>query len=80
MPRAFQLRNIEVMMKLIESRYPQAKIEPVLRTLSKCKRLAGTTALETAQRVEIPYNSRIWLKQLQETFLNSAGSWLRAGR
>ena len=72
--------DIESLMKLIESRViPAPRSNRVLRTLSKCKRLAGTTALDTAEKVEIPYNSRLMIKQLQGAFLNTANSWLQAG-
>src|SRR5262249_48051150 len=71
--------DTESLLKLIETRCPAAKIDPVLRTLSKCKRLAGTTALETADKVEIPYQSRLLLKQLKETFVQTGDMWMRAG-
>jgi serine/threonine-protein kinase len=71
--------DTETLVRLIETRYPQAKVDPVLRTISKCKKLASNPALDTAAQVEIPYQSRLLLKQLAETFKQTAGMWVRTG-
>jgi tRNA A-37 threonylcarbamoyl transferase component Bud32 len=71
--------DTETLVRMIESRYPQAKVDPVLRTISKCKKLASNPALDTAAQVEIPYQSRLLLKQLADTFKQTAGWWGRTG-
>lgn len=71
--------DTEAIVKLVETRFPSVKVDPVLRTLSKCKKLAKSTALDTADRVEIPYNSRQIFKQLLDAFLGTAEKWMRAG-
>lgn len=71
--------DAESLVRLIETHYPQAKVDPVLRTLSKCKKFASNPALDTAAQVEIPYQSRLLLKQLVQTFNHTAAMWMRAG-
>lgn len=71
--------DAESLLKHIETRYQNAKVDPVLRTLSKCKRLVRNTALETSDKVEIPYHSRRIFQQLKETFMTTADKWVRVG-
>ncbi len=71
--------DTESILKLIEMRHPSVKIDPVLRTLSKCKKLVRNTSLETDNQVEIPYHSRRIFKQLLDTFMGTAESWMRVG-
>lgn len=76
-----RLRNedAETLLKYIETTHPEAKIDPVLRTLSKCKKLARNSALETENAVEIPYASRRIFRQLLDTFMGTAEKWMRVG-
>jgi tRNA A-37 threonylcarbamoyl transferase component Bud32 len=71
--------DAETLMKYIETKHPEAKVDPILRTLSKCKKLARNTSLETDNAVEIPYASRRIFRQLYETFMATAEKWMRVG-
>jgi serine/threonine protein kinase len=71
--------DAETLLKYIETRHPEAKVDPVIRTLAKAKKLARNTALDTENAVEIPYASRRIFRQLFDTFMSTAEKWIRVG-
>jgi tRNA A-37 threonylcarbamoyl transferase component Bud32 len=71
--------DAETLLKYVETKHPEAKVDPILRTFSKCKKLALNTALETADAVEIPYASRRIFRQLFDTFMVTSEKWIRVG-
>lgn len=71
--------DLDWLLKYIETKHPSVNIDPTLRTLSKCKKLARNTSLETDNAVEIPYASRRIFRQLNDTFRSTADKWTRMG-
>ncbi|HEY9679445.1 MAG TPA: serine/threonine-protein kinase [Drouetiella sp.] len=74
-----QFKDFERLLNLIENRVPHCEIDPVVQTLSKTKKLARKASLDESDRTEISYHSRRLLRQVTETFLETAQSWSRLG-
>lgn len=71
--------DLDMLVGLIDNKVQHCQIDPVLRTLSRCKKLARDTSLDSEDLIEIPYGSRVVFKQLLEVFMTSASKWKRAG-
>lgn len=71
--------DFETLLTTIENRFPRCNIDPVVATLTKCKRLARRVSVDEPDRIELPYNSRKGLKELVNAFMTTASSWMRAG-
>lgn len=72
-------KEFESMVTLIENRFPQCSIEPVITTLIKSKKVARKAAMDEADRTVIVYQSRRAIKELWQTFMDTAHSWSRLG-
>lgn len=72
-------QDFDTLIKTIENCLPECQVDPVLRTLAKCKKLVRRTYLDTDNKIEIPYHSRRVINQLAESFASSAARWKRIG-
>lgn len=72
-------QDFDILVKSVEKALPDCQVDPVLRTLTKCKKLVRSMYLDTDNKIEIPYHSRRTLNQLAESFSASAARWKRVG-
>lgn len=72
-------QDFESLLKLVQTRVPHCKIDPVLDSVTKCRKIARTTLLEKDDKIEIQYHSTKFLKELYDTFTTTADKWTRAG-
>ncbi len=72
-------QDSETLLRLVESRLPDCKIDPMVRMLGKCRTLARTNPNDDAKRIVIPYNSHRYLLDLKESFLSTLYKWSRLG-
>lgn len=71
--------DLENFISYVETKLPHCQIEPVLRTLSRCQKLARDTNINTADLIEIPYHSRLFLQQMAHAFMQHAEKWSKVG-
>ncbi len=71
--------EFEDLLRYVENKVPHSKIDPVLLTLMKCKNAAGKSLTEILDTVSIPYNSRRSIKELAESFMDTADQWGKSG-
>jgi tRNA A-37 threonylcarbamoyl transferase component Bud32 len=72
-------QDSEVLLRLVEHRLPDCKIDPMVRMLGKCRKLARTNPNDETNRVVIPYNSHRLLFELKDSFLATLYRWSRLG-
>lgn len=72
-------QDFESLLRFVQTRVPHCKIDPVLDSVTKCRKIARTTLLEKDDKLEIDYHSRKFLKELYDTFTATADKWTRAG-
>lgn len=71
-------RNVETLLKTLQSRNSRLKTTPVLSTLLKCRRTSKKVATET-EHLELPYHTRKVFGEAYETFVTTAHKWVRVG-
>lgn len=71
--------EFEDLLRHVENKVPHCKIDPVLLTLMKCKNAAGKSLAEIRDSVAVPYNSRKSIKELGESFMETADQWGKSG-
>jgi Protein kinase domain len=72
-------KNIASLLKHLEVRNSNLVTAPVLNTLIKCRHSKKKLALETADRLQLPYNSKRIIGESFEVFKHSASQWIRVG-
>jgi tRNA A-37 threonylcarbamoyl transferase component Bud32 len=79
--RLSRLRSNEYerLLQLVLTRNPQCKIDPVLNTLSQCKKVARSVLVTDTDNFSVKYHSHRRLAELKETFSTTALAWLRFG-
>jgi len=72
-------QNIAALLKHLEVRNSNLATAPVLNTLIKCRHSKKKSALETTDRLQLPYNSKRIIGESFEVFKLSAAQWIRMG-
>ncbi len=72
-------KNVGTLLKHLEVRNSNLVTAPVLNTLIKCRHSKKALALDTAERIQLPYNSKKILGESFEVFKHSAAQWIRVG-
>lgn len=72
-------QGIEVILKHLQARNSNLKTAPVISTLVKCRRIAPKPALDTKEKLAIPYHSKQLVDDSVDTFKMSAQKWMRMG-
>lgn len=72
-------QSVEVILKHLQARNSNLKTAPVISTLVKCRHIAPRPALDTKEKLAIPYHSRQLLDESIDTFKMSAQKWMRMG-
>ena len=72
-------RSVGVLLKHLEVRNSNLQTAAVLNTLIKCRQVKPKLAVETADRVELPYHSRQLIDESIGVFKSTASRWARLG-
>jgi serine/threonine protein kinase len=70
--------SVEVLLKHLQSRNSTLSVAPVLTSMIKCRRVKPI-ALQTSERLEIPYQSRRLIGESVDAYKATAGRWMRVG-
>ena len=71
-------QGVETLLKQLQSRNSTLKVAAVLNTLVRC-RSVKRKALESEDRLELPYQSRRLINESVEVFKSTAAKWTRIG-
>lgn len=74
-----QLRSIEKLLAHIETYYAQCQIDPVLRTLVRCQKVARKILVDDEDALIIEYQGYRKLLDIYNTYTETAHGWLQWG-
>ncbi|HEY9773458.1 MAG TPA: serine/threonine-protein kinase [Planktothrix sp.] len=73
------LPDYQKFLRLVETNYPQCKVDPVLQTLISCKKVARKVLVDDSDKFIIEYKSERAFINMWRAFLDTAYPWLRIG-
>jgi len=73
------IRSFERVLSHIEQNYAQCQIDPVLRTLVRCQKVARKILVDDADALIIEYKGYRQLLDMSETYTKVARAWLQMG-
>jgi tRNA A-37 threonylcarbamoyl transferase component Bud32 len=73
------LKSLERVLGHVEQNYAQCQIDPVLRTLVRCQKVARKILVDDADALIIEYKGYRQLLEVSDTYTNVARGWLQLG-
>jgi len=73
------IRSFERVLSHIEQNYAQCQIDPVLRTLVRCQKVARKILVDDADALVIEYKGYRQLLDMSDTYTRVARAWLQMG-
>jgi len=70
--------NVQILLKHLQSRNSTLSVAPVLSSMIKCRQVKPM-AMQTTDRLEVPYQSRRLLGESVDVYKSTAGRWMRVG-
>jgi serine/threonine-protein kinase len=70
--------NVQALLKHLQSRNSKLTVAPVLSSMIKCRQVKPM-AMQTTDRLEVPYQARRFIGESVDVYKSTAGRWMRVG-
>jgi hypothetical protein len=70
--------NVQALLKHLQSRNSTLTVAPVLSSMIKCRQVKPM-AMQTTDRLEVPYQSRRFIGESIDVYKSTASRWMRVG-